>query len=152
MRHTIDFLVRCARPRQGRMSMYTFSRIENRLLADSIAACREAACREPTERRFVQKSGGWGSNPRQPAWKADRRNITARFFSSSFRRAFTHRTRHPSSTEADGRARWEADGYLLSLPSYPLLRKNASNLGKMFSMSLFGKDHEAFSNAVFANG
>src|SRR5258708_1938931 len=63
MRHTIDFLVRCARPRQGRMLLYTFSRIENRLLADSIAACREAACREPTERRFVQKSGGWRLEP-----------------------------------------------------------------------------------------
>jgi hypothetical protein len=127
--------------------------MQNRpLLFLSPVDCSQLALEALAKRRFSQESGRRDSNPRQPAWKADRRNITARFFSSSFRRAFTHRTRHPSSTEADGRARWEADDYLLSLPSYPLLLKNARNLGKMFSMSLFGNDHEAFSNAVFANG
>ncbi len=90
------------------------------------------------------KSGRRDSNPRQPAWKADHREIAARLLSSSFRRTFTHRTCHPSSTEADGRARWGADGYLLSLPSYPLLLKNASTVGKMFYLSLFGNDHDAF--------
>jgi hypothetical protein len=66
------------------------------------------------------------------AWKADRCNIAARLLSSGSRSAFIHRKHHLSAIEADGCARWEADRFLLSLPSYPLLRKKASSLGKMF--------------------
>src|SRR5258705_525592 len=77
-----------------------------------------------------RKSGRRGSNPRQPAWEADRRDIAARLLSSGFRRALTNRTRHTSTIEADGRLRWGADGYLLSLQSYPLLLKKASSIGK----------------------
>src|SRR2546421_8492895 len=40
------------------------------LLTLSPLACHEAACSEPIKRRFRQKSGRRGSNPRQPAWKA----------------------------------------------------------------------------------
>jgi hypothetical protein len=114
------------------------------LLSSSAPGCHQTAADRPVQRRFIQWSGRRDANPRQPAGKADRRQIAARLLSSSFRRAFTHRTRHPSSIEADGRTRWEADGYLLSLPSYPLLLQNASTLGKMFYLSLFGNDHEAF--------
>ena len=85
------------------------------LLTASPLACHEAAAGEPVKRRFREKSGRRDSNPRQPAWKADRRKITARSFSSSFRRAFTHRTHHSSSIEVDGRAHWEADSHPLSL-------------------------------------
>src|SRR5579864_7425504 len=49
------------------------------LLTLSPLACREAACGEPVKRRFMQKSGRRGSNPRQPAWKAGCRKIDARF-------------------------------------------------------------------------
>jgi hypothetical protein len=40
------------------------------LLTLTPLACHEAACGEPGKRRFMQKSGRRGSNPRQPAWKA----------------------------------------------------------------------------------
>ncbi len=113
------------------------------LLLLSPFGCSPTALEALAKRRFSEKSGRRDSNPRQPAWKADRRKVAARLLSSSFRRAFTHRTRHPSITEADGREHWEADGYLLSLPSYPLLLQNASTLGKMFYLSLFGNDHDA---------
>src|SRR5213592_3760108 len=48
------------------------------LLALSPLACREAACGEPTERRFGQGSGRRGSNPRQPTWKTDGYALAAR--------------------------------------------------------------------------
>ncbi len=41
-------------------------------------ACHKAAYREPVKRRFIDESGRRGSNPRQPAWKAGRREIDAR--------------------------------------------------------------------------
>ena len=44
--------------------------------------------------------------------------------------------RHLSSNEADGHTRWEADAYLLSLPSYPLLFEKARLIGKMFYVSM----------------
>ena len=50
----------------------------------------------------------------------------------------------PGKICGEAMQRWEADGYLLSLPSYPLLLKNASTVGKMFYLSLFGNDHDAF--------
>jgi hypothetical protein len=114
------------------------------LLAVSAPGCRKVASDRLAQRRSIQKSGRRDANPRQPAGKADRREITARLLSSGSRRAYTLRMRHPSSIEADGRTRWEADGYLLSLPSYPLLLQHASTLGKMFYLSLFDNNHDAF--------
>jgi hypothetical protein len=48
------------------------------LLTLSPLACHEAACSEPVKRRFRQKSGRRGSNPRQPAWKAGGCALAAR--------------------------------------------------------------------------
>jgi hypothetical protein len=42
--------------------------------------------------------------------------------------------------EADGCARREADGYLLSLPSYPLLFEKTRLIGNMFQVNLFVHD------------
>ena len=55
------------------------------LLTLSPLACHEAATNEPVKRRFMQWSGRRGSNPRRPAWKADRRNNVARSLSSGSR-------------------------------------------------------------------
>jgi hypothetical protein len=100
------------------------------LLALILPGCRQAASHRLAKRRCTSWSGRRDSNPRQPAWKADRREITARLLSSSFRRAFSYRTRHPSSTEADGRAQREADGYLLSLPIIPASSQECKHCGK----------------------
>src|SRR5258706_15284795 len=54
------------------------------LLTLSPLACHEAASGEPVKRRFMRWSGRRGSNPRQPAWEADRREIAARLLSSGF--------------------------------------------------------------------
>ena len=72
----------------------------------------------------------------QPAWKADRRNNAARLLPSGFRRAFTNHARHLNSTEANGRALWEADAYLLSFPSYLLLLEKARPIGSMFHRTM----------------
>ena len=106
------------------------------LLTLSPLACHEAACSEPVKRRFLAWSGRRGSNPRQPAWKADRRDNAARSLSSGFKRAFTNRVRYPSSNVADGHAMWEADAYLLSLLSYLLLIEKARPIGTMFYMTV----------------
>ena len=82
------------------------------------------------------KSGRRGSNPRQPAWRADRRDNVARLLSSGSRRAFTDHVRHPNVIKADGHAIWEADGYLLFLSSYPLLLEKARPIGNMFDMTM----------------
>jgi hypothetical protein len=60
----------------------------------------------------------------QPVWKADRREIATRLLSSGSRRAFVHHARHPNTIEADG--------YLLSLSSYPLLLEKARLIGNTF--------------------
>ena len=41
---------------------------------------------------------------------------------------------------ADGHTRWEADGYLLSLPSYPLLIEKTRLIGNMFQVNPFVHD------------
>ena len=81
---------------------------------------------------LCQWSGRRGSNPRQPAWKADRREIAARLFSSGFRRAFIDFKRHPSAVEADGRLHCEADGCLPLPQYYTIFPRATSALGKMF--------------------
>jgi hypothetical protein len=118
---------------------------ENRLLSSvSPFGCSKLALEVLAERRFFGKSGRRDSNPRQPAWKADSRVNAARLFSSGFRRALIHRRRHLSTIEADGRTRWEADGSLLSLSSYPLALQKASSVGKMFYCCLFVNDDDTF--------
>jgi hypothetical protein len=77
----------------------------------------------------------------QPAWKADRRDNVARLLPSGSRRAFANHARHLSSNEADG--------YLLSLSSYPLLLQKASYLGKMFYKSSFGNNCIIFQTLLF---
>ena len=73
-----------------------------------------------------------GLEPATACWKADRRNIAARLLSSGSRRAFTNHARHPSINEADG--------YQLSLPSYPLLFEKTRLIGNMFQVNLFVHD------------
>jgi hypothetical protein len=43
----------------------------------------------------------------------------------------------------------KADYHLLSLQSYPLLLKKASHLGKMFYVSPYVNDQDAFQTLVF---
>jgi hypothetical protein len=53
---------------------------ENRLLwSPSLPACLQTAYEAFPERRSMCWSGRRDSNPRQPAWKAGRREIAARF-------------------------------------------------------------------------
>jgi hypothetical protein len=47
------------------------------LLSLTLPGCRQAACDRPAQRRSIRWSGRRGSNPRQPAWKAGGRKITA---------------------------------------------------------------------------
>src|SRR5258708_17326596 len=121
------------------------------LLTLSPLACRKAACSEPVKRRFRAWSGRRDSNPRQPAWKADRREITGRLFSSGLRRAFTNRTCHLSSIEADGRARWEADAYLPS-PIIPSPSQESKLYRKDVLCEPVSQRLGRFSNAVFSSG
>ena len=107
-----------AKSRQGVAAHTLAHRKTAPLLAVSLPGSSQAASDRPAQRRSIRWSGRRGSNPRQPAWKADGRKIAARLSSSAFRRAFTNHVRHPSIVEADGRTRWEADRYLLSLQSY----------------------------------
>ena len=48
-------------------------------------------------------------------------------------------------------ALWEADAYLLSLPSYPLLFENTRLMGNMFQVNLFTHDKTLFKQ-VFSDG
>jgi hypothetical protein len=106
------------------------------LLAVSLPGCSQAASDRPAQRRSIRGSGRRDSNPRQPAWKADRRNNAARLLSYGPRRAFTNHVRHPSSNVADGHTLWEADAYLRSLPSYLPLFEKARPIGNMFHMTM----------------
>ena len=111
------------------------------LLSLTLPGCHQAASHRPAERRCTWWSGRRGSNPRQPAWKADRRENTARLLWSGPRGAFTNHARHPSVIEADGRAIWKADGYLLSLPSYPLHFGKTRLIGNMFYLTMVPSKH-----------
>src|SRR5690242_2841002 len=54
------------------------------LLTTSPLACHEAAAGEPVKRRFLRGSGRRDSNPRQLAWEAVCRKITARSLQIAF--------------------------------------------------------------------
>jgi hypothetical protein len=57
---------------------------------NGITAClRQAACQAHREGRLREKSGKRGSNPRQPAWKADCHTITVWLLSNGSTGQFT---------------------------------------------------------------
>ncbi len=77
----------CSRPQQGRLSLgsrqdVAVSLCTNKnivsLLSQTLPGCHQAACNWLAERRCKRWSGRWGSNPRQPAWKAGSCTIGAR--------------------------------------------------------------------------
>jgi len=87
-------------------------RQQNRLLwSPSLPACLQTAYEALPERRLFTWSGRRGSNPRQPAWKADGHRIAASFLQNGSGSAFIHFNCDPRTSEADSRPHFEADGY-----------------------------------------
>ena len=76
------------------------------LLAVSLPSCRHAAYDRLAQRRSVRWSGRWGSNPRQPAWKAGGYNFAARLVYISLTAGFIRFTCNVSVTDKRCRARF----------------------------------------------
>ena len=110
------------------------------MIATSLPFAKEHEQRADLGAEVANTSSGGGLMKSPKADFREAMRNAARLLSSGSRRAFTSHARHPSINEADGCARREADGYLLSLPSYPLLFEKTRLIGNMFQVNLFVHD------------